>query len=307
MTPEAALENIHAVEQQVASAVLGQHRAIRVMLSAVIAGGHVLVEDRPGVGKTTMVKALAGSLGLEMRRVQGTSDLLPSDITGTHVYEPSSDRWVFHPGPITAPVVLVDELNRATPRAQSALLEAMAERQVSVNGETIQLPDPHVVLATQNPPGELGTYRLGTAQVDRFAVVVSLGAADRSVEEELLSRTSEAVPSISTVGDGDVLRIVREHVAELGAGELIVSYVLDVVHAVRKLAPEEWLSTRVPLDLLATARGHAFLSGRDYVAPDDVQRVSSSIFRHRLGEAVDIATLADTISAVDVPTSSVNG
>jgi len=307
MATERLSDLVGEIEATINSVVIGQPKAVRLLLAAVISGGHVLIEDRPGVGKTTLVKALAGCLALDMQRIQGTSDLLPSDLTGVHVFDPNTTDWTFRPGPLLAPVVMVDELNRATPKAQSALLEAMAEGQVTVGGETIALPAPHIVMATQNPLGELGTYPLVGAQLDRFSLVVSLGRASREAEHTLLDRGRASASPIRPLMSGDDLVALRELVHETLAAAQVISFLLDVVDAVRGLDDSIWLSSRVPLDLLATARGLAFIEGRSYVAPDDVRSVARSVVRHRLPPGLDRGLVDAAIDAVAVPVKDDRG
>lgn len=304
MGNEALSNTVREIEAAVNSVVFGQADTVRLLMAAVISGGHVLIEDRPGVGKTTLVKALAGCVGADMQRIQGTSDLLPSDLTGVHVFDPNTTDWTFQPGPLLAPVVMVDELNRATPKAQSALLEAMAEGQVTVGGETIVLPESHIVLATQNPLGELGTYPLVGAQLDRFAVVISLGMASREAEQAMLGRYREPASLVRPLISGDELVELRSLVHDVIAGAPVVSFLLDLVDAVRNLDEAIWLSSRVPLDMLATAKGLAFVEGKNYVAPDDIRSVARSVVRHRLPPGLDHGLVDVAIDAVAVP---VNG
>ena len=294
-----AIDLLERARIELGRTILGHPAEIDLVLAAAATGNHVLLEDRPGVGKTTLARTLARVFGLEMRRIQGTTDLLPTDVTGVHVYQPSSESWAFRPGPVLSQLVLLDELNRATPKAQSALLEAMEEGQVTVDGETFRMPDPHVVIATQNPTGETGTHRLVAAQLDRFAVCVHLGLPGRDVERRLLD--GEHRVGSERVGDPSDLSAVRSVAASLTVDPSVKDYVLDVVDAVRALPDDPWLSARVPLVLLDVARGLALLDGRDYIAPDDVRLAAAPVVRHRMPVRTDDALLAKAIESVDVP------
>jgi MoxR-like ATPase len=269
----------------VEAVVLGHHDAARLAVAALLTGGHVLVEDVPGVGKTMFAKALARALGGTSGRVQGTADLLPSDVTGVSAYDPGTGAWQFHPGPLFHHVVLFDEINRATPRAQSALLEALAEHQVTVDGTTHPLPSPQLVVATQNPLGDGGTFPLPDGARDRFAVIVRFGPLARDAEREVvLGRGGQvALDALEpVVGPGDVARAVAA-VATTYTVEGLVDYVLDVVAATRS-APEVVLgaSPRAAQVLLGVARALAVLAGRDHVDPDDVQQAARATLPHRL-------------------------
>jgi len=299
-----------ALAQAVGRVLLGKAHEVELVVAAVLARGHVLLEDAPGVGKTLLAKALARSMGAAAGRVQGTPDLLPSDVTGVSVYEPDRGRWTFHPGPLFHHVLLVDEINRATPRAQSALLEAMQEAQATVDGVTHPLPDPFVVIATQNPEGDAGTFPLVAGQADRFAVVVSLGLPSRDAERALLlgeggtDHLFEVHPVLEVAG----LRAAQAATARLHADPAVVEYVLDLVAATRvhpELAPGA--SPRAAQALLAVARGYAAVRGRGWVAPDDVKAVLAPVLAHRLGGPGRRATaetarlLGDVAASVPAP------
>lgn len=299
---------VSVLVNQVASVVLGDPTPIRLAVAAFLAGGHVLFEDIPGVGKTLLAKALARSIGGTFGRVQGTADLLPSDLTGVSVYEEDTRTWTFHPGPLFHNVVLFDELNRATPRTQSALLEAMAERQITVDGVTHPLPDPFFVVATQNPTGDLGTFPLVTGQRDRFMLSLSLGLPGREVERTLLAGHGgePALDSIGAVGRVEDWIALRHQVDAVFAAEPVNDYALDLVDTVRARAGRDQpLSTRAAL--LRVAKAYAVVCGRDYLTPDDVQVVAVAALAHRVVDATngDLYTarnwVHDFLRSVPVP------
>jgi MoxR-like ATPase len=284
-----------ALTSNVARVVLGKHDRIRLVVAGLLAGGHVLIEDAPGVGKTVLAKAVARSVGGSMGRIQGTADLLPTDITGVTTYDQGTQEWRFRPGPLFHNIVLVDEINRATPRAQSALLEAMAEGHTTVDGVDHALPTPFFVLATQNPYGDVGTFPLVEGQLDRFAVAVSLGLPDRSAEHALLAGDG-GTPELERLTPVIESAELRSTVAVVNAGvhtsEAVLAYVLDIAAAVRTRAGSgRGMSPRATLTLLRVAKAHAVIEGRDFVAPDDVKSVA-------------VATLAHRLSAVTGPDSS---
>ena len=275
---------------QLAGVVLGNPTALRIAVAAFLAGGHVLFEDSPGVGKTVLAKAMALSIGGTSGRVQGTPDLLPSDLTGVSIYHEDTREWAFTPGPLFHHVVVVDELNRATPRSQSALLEAMAERTVSVDGTTHSLPDPFLVIATQNPHGDVGTFPLVAGQRDRLAVSLSLGLPGREVERRLVTGSggdrelSHLVP-VAPLPTWIALRSALE--TEVVLHDVVVDYALDLIDVVRSRAGgDSPVSTRAAMVLLAVARGHAAVEGRSYVAPDDVQAIAVAVLAHRVIDVV---------------------
>jgi MoxR-like ATPase len=254
-------------------------------VACLLAGGHLLIEDVPGVGKTTLAHALSRSFGLQFSRVQFTADLMPSDLTGVSIYERQKESFVFHPGPIFAQVLLADEINRASPRTQSALLEAMEEKQVTVEGETRPLPVPFFVIATQNPHDQLGTYALPESQLDRFHMRISLGYPDRAAERELLGGGDrrDMVDKLATVLMPHDLLDLQQQVQQVHASEPLLNYLQDLIAATRS---GRWflqgLSPRAGIALVRAARAQAFLSGRDYVAPDDIVAVLPQTVAHRL-------------------------
>jgi MoxR-like ATPase len=275
---------------RIAGVVLGDPTPVRHAVAAFLAGGHVLLEDGPGVGKTLLAKALAAGVGGSFARIQGTPDVLPTDLTGLSTWDERERRWVFHAGPLFHHVVLVDELNRATPRTQSALLEAMAERQVTVDGASRALPEPFLVVATQNPEGDLGTFPLVAGQRDRFAVSLSLGLPGRAAELRVLAGHGgdRAVTGVLPLAPPAAWTAVRQAVAAVPVHETVTAHVLDLVDAVRaRSGTAQPVSTRAALALLAVARGAAVLAARDHVAPDDVRAVAVPVLAHRVLDAGD--------------------
>jgi MoxR-like ATPase len=255
---------------------------LQVVLCTLLAGGHLLLEDRPGVGKTQLARTLAASIGGRFARIQGTVDLLPTDVLGTTIWRASTETFEFHPGPIFANIVLVDELNRTTPKTQSGLLEAMAERQVTVEGTTHPLPQPFAVIATQNPTaGFDGTYALPPAQLDRFMTRLSLGYPSAGAEADLLS--SPPAPALSSVAELDEAAEAIAAVAAVDASRPLVEYIVAILDATRRHPlSESGASPRGGLMLLAAARAHAALQGRDFVVPDDVQALAGPVLAHRI-------------------------
>jgi MoxR-like ATPase len=272
-------------QQQVNAVVLGKTPRVRLAFACFLAGGHLLIEDLPGVGKTTLAHALAATLDLSFQRIQFTSDLLPSDIIGVSVYERERGEFKFHPGPLFAQLVLADEINRATPKTQSALLEAMAERQVTVDGESRALPAPFFVVATQNPLDLAGTYPLPDSQLDRFMLRISLDYPDRAAERALLTASDrrELISHLQPCLDLDQIQQLRAAVAGVLASPALIDYVQALLAASR-IDPEirVGLSPRAGLALLNAARGCALLDGRGYCLPEDVQSVFVAAAAHRI-------------------------
>ncbi len=274
------------VAEEVGKVVVGQQEALRVVLSALGLGGHVLLEGVPGVAKTLLANATARALGVEFRRLQFTPDMLPSDVTGTMALRAGELR--FRPGPVFANVVLADEINRTPPKTQAALLEAMQERQVTVDGEPHRLPDPFLVLATQNPVEYEGTYPLPEAQRDRFLVRVDLGYPDEQAERAMLAMarnglTPAALEEIRPVATAEDLQAARRQVDATAAGDDVIGYVVAIVRRTREL-PSVSLgaSPRAAVHLLGAAKAAARLAGREYVTPDDVARMAVPVLHHRL-------------------------
>jgi MoxR-like ATPase len=273
------------LRSNVAAVFLGKPEAVNLALVALLADGHLLIEDVPGIGKTLLAKALARSLGCSFHRIQFTPDLLPGDLLGTSVYNQSSSSFVFQPGPLFAQVVLADEINRATPRTQSALLEAMSDRQVSMDGKTYPLGPPFFVLATQNPYEFEGTYPLPESQLDRFLIRLKLGYPDRAAERLILSghREGEPVERLTPVLTGEEVVALQQAVREVRFDEALADYLLDVVEATRTHAEIQLgASTRAALALYRAAQARALLAGRDYVVPDDVKRLAAAVLAHRV-------------------------
>lgn len=271
--------------------LLGKELEIRQALCCMLAGGHLLLEDLPGMGKTTLAHALATTLGMSFGRVQFTSDLLPSDILGVSIFNSESAQFVFQPGPIFNQVLLADEINRATPRTQSALLEAMAESQVSIDGETRLLPSPFFVIATQNPIYQSGTYALPESQLDRFLMRLSLGYPNAQAERQLLLRGEQrGNVSLPASMSADELTAIRAAVAEVTLSDSLLAYIQRLTAFTRN-APEfaMGLSPRGALALVAAARTWAMMAGRHYVVPDDVQAVIEPVVAHRLVPSADYA------------------
>ncbi|WP_040260793.1 AAA family ATPase [Pseudomonas massiliensis] len=272
--------------------LLGKQVQVRLALACLLADGHLLIEDLPGMGKTTLSHTLAKVLGLEFQRIQFTSDLLPGDILGTSVFDKDSGRFVFHPGPIFAELVLADEINRATPKSQSALLEAMEEGQVTIEGATRPLPQPFFVIATQNPTTQGGTFPLPESQLDRFLMRLSLGYPAHAAERALLMGEArrDLLPRLAPVLDHGQLAAAQARAKGVKVSEAVVDYVLRLVEATRT-QPQfgSALSPRGSLALLAAARAWALLDARDYVIPEDIQAVLPAVASHRLRERAETA------------------
>src|SRR5688572_6505192 len=280
-----AQQRLRALLDQLNTVIVGKPAQVQDSVACLLAGGHLLIEDVPGVGKTTLAHALARSFGLHFSRVQFTADLMPSDLSGVSIYERGKEAFVFHPGPIFAQVLLADEINRASPKTQSALLEAMEEKQVTVEGETRPLPSPFFVIATQNPHDQLGTFALPESQLDRFLMRISLGYPDRAAERELLAGADRremlaGLPALLTAGE---LTALQQRVLQVHAAEPLLNYVQDLIAATRS---GRWflqgLSPRAGIAVLRAAKAQALLANRDYVAPDDVQAVLPQTIAHRL-------------------------
>jgi MoxR-like ATPase len=302
-------DKLSAIINQLNTVIVGKFDQTQDCVACLLAGGHLLIEDVPGVGKTTLAQALARTFGLQFSRVQFTTDLMPSDLSGVAVYERGQDRFVFHPGPLFAQVLLADEINRASPKTQSALLEAMEEKQVSIEGETRPLPSPFFVIATQNPLDQLGTYALPESQLDRFLMRISLGYPDRAAERQLLLGQDrrailDTLPSLLNAGE---LTWLQAQVQQVHTSEALLDYVQDLVTATRS---GRWfvqgLSPRAGMAVLRAAKARALINGRTFVAPDDVRGILAQTIAHRLIPAEDAghgasAQVAAMLDALPLP------
>jgi len=279
------LEKFRATATQIGQVIVGKTLQIRQSLTCLLAGGHLLIEDAPGVGKTTMAHAIAISMGLPFRRIQFTSDLLPSDVIGVSVYERNGGQFVFHPGPIFTEVLLADEINRASPKTQSALLEAMEESQVSVDGLSRPLPNPFFVIATQNPLHQIGTFPLPESQLDRFLMCISLGYPDRAAERSLLAGESrrDMLKSLDATARPADLLAAQAEARKVYVSAALLDYVQALIAHTRASGKyAEGLSPRGGLALLAAARAWAWLDGREHVIPEDLQNILPCVAGHRL-------------------------
>ena len=293
---EARVRDVHpiisSIREGVAEVVVGQQLMIDRLIAGLLTGGHVLLEGVPGLAKTLAVRSLASAMSMAFRRIQFTPDLLPADVVGTEIYNPREGTFSTRKGPVFTNILLADEINRAPAKVQSALLEAMAERQVTLGDETHTLPRPFLVLATQNPLEQEGTYPLPEAQADRFMVKVRVGYPTRAEEREILSRSARPMPSISARATTEDVVRCQEAMALLRLEPVVADYIVDVVHATRDPAaaglPELaalldfGASPRATLSLAAMARANAFLAGRGFITPDDVKAVGVDVMRHRL-------------------------
>ena len=309
-------ETLTRIRDNVELAIVGKQAEVELALIALACGGHLLVEDVPGVGKTTLAKALARSIGCAFKRLQFTPDLLPSDVTGVNVYNQKLGDFEFRPGPIVAQVVLADEINRATPKTQASLLEAMEERQITVDGLTHLLPEPFLVLATQNPIEYEGTFPLPESQLDRFMLRLRLGYPDRQAELEILEqqRVSQPLEALQAVSDPEELKAVQRAVREVLVKDDVRRYIADVGRSSRD-HPDLMLgaSPRATLALFRGCQAQALLEGRDFVVPDDVKRLAEPVLAHRLivrpaarvRDVTQEAVVADLLANLPVPGSRV--
>ncbi len=307
-SPTEAKQMLDRVLDTGSEIILGKRRELRLAIACLLAGGHLLIEDLPGVGKTTLAHLLARLLGLKFQRIQFTSDLLPADIVGVSIFDRDNGVFRFHQGPIFTQVLLTDEVNRATPRAQSALLEAMEERQVTVEGETHLLPDPFFVIATQNPSDQIGTFPLPESQLDRFLMRISIGYPSRGAELELLNGENRRVllgriePELGI----DDLRRLQRQVNGIHVAPPLMEYIQDLL-AFSRQAPSfgTGLSPRAGLALVHAAKAWALMDGRGHVLPEDVQEIIPAVVAHRLGvqdaQSEELARAEQLIEAVPIP------
>ena len=303
------LECLRNAVLKVNQIVMGKEHQVKLAFSCLLAGGHLLIEDLPGVGKTTLARTLAAVIGGRYQRIQFTSDLLPADILGVSIYRRDNEKFEFHPGPVFSELLLADEINRATPKSQSALLEAMAEGQVTIEGKTHDLPKLFFVIATQNPLDLVGTFPLPDSQLDRFLLSISLGFPEPEVERELLVAQDRAVvlrDTLAIISPEDVLQL-NEDCKKVHVSDALLDYVQALLKETRN---SRWfdtgLSPRAGIALLQCARAFAFLEGRDFVIPEDVKAIFLSLARHRMRvphgmETTVIEQISDLLSQVAIP------
>ena len=301
MLTDVTLPSLHKAQEQVNALLLGKAQEVRLAFVALLSGGHLLIEDLPGLGKTTLAHAMASTLGLQFQRVQFTSDLLPADVLGISVYEAHSRSFQFHPGPVFCNLLLADEINRAPPRTQSALLEAMAEQQVTLDGVTHRLPDPFFVIATQNPVDMSGTFPLPDSQLDRFLLRLTLGYPNADAERALLAGEDrrDLIARVAPCLSEQDIRMLRDAVTQVHASDALVDYVQALLTRSRQHpGVRVGLSPRAGIALLRAAKAHALLLGRRHVIPEDVQALFIAVAGHRLvaeAEASSGPTLARAI------------
>ncbi len=268
--------------KKASAVILDKEEQIKQVLCCLLANGHILIEDMPGMGKTTLVKTFASLLGLNETRIQFTNDLLPADLLGSSIYDPKEKEFNFHAGPLFSQLILADELNRATPKTQSACLQAMEERQVSVDGVTRSLPSPFFVIATQNPRQTIGTYPLPESQLDRFLMKIHLGFPGRDAEKKLLlgEDRSELIKNLEAVLNSEYLEAIQKEIELVHTSDPIIEYIQDLLVQSRSVAAG--LSPRAALQWLKAAKAWAYIEGRNYVIPEDIQSVGVAVMNHRL-------------------------
>ena len=289
MVEQHILEKLQEFQRQAKDIILDKEQEIQLVLACILADGHLLLEDIPGVGKTTLVKTVARLLGLQFSRIQFTNDMLPADILGSSIYSRDKNRFEFHRGPIFAQLVLADELNRATPKTQSACLQAMEERQVSIDGNTYTLPRPFFLVATQNPRQQIGTFPIPESQLDRFLVRLQLGFPSREAERRLLEGESRLLllERLTPVMSPDDLPPLQEAVRQVHTSPALLNYLQDLVEQSRHRDRSQGLSPRGAQGLLSMAKAWAFLQKREMVLPEDVQTVAVPVMAHRLNPVDD--------------------
>ncbi|OPA78359.1 magnesium chelatase [Paenibacillus selenitireducens] len=279
------MQTISAIRTQLEACILGKSAEIKLLLTAVLAGGHVLVEDVPGTGKTQLIKALARTINGQFRRIQCHPDLLPSDITGVSIFHPGEEQFVFRSGPVFTNILLVDEINRATTKTQSALLEAMEERYVTVDGESYALPHPFMMFATQNPIEFDGTYMLPEAQLDRFMLRISLGYPDAATEASLLfsHQYGQPIDTVQAVTEMETLAQIQAEVRHIHLDQAVGDYLVNIVRKTRDHALTVLgASPRASVSFMQAAKAYAFVQGRDYVIPDDLKELAPHVLAHRI-------------------------
>lgn len=309
MSPAQARIAIDSLIRAASAVILGKEAALRLAITCLLARGHVLIEDLPGVGKTTLAHTLAQLLGLHYQRIQFTSDLLPADIIGNTLFDRNEQQFRFHPGPLFAQLILADEINRATPKAQSALLEAMEERQVTVDGETRPLPEPFFVIATQNPQYQIGTFPLPESQLDRFLMRITLGYPDERHERALLRGQDrrQMLATLQPVLNLESIRALQGHAQALPVADALLDYVQALLKYSRQQAHyRHGLSPRAGLGLIRAAQAWALVVGREMVLPEDIQAVLVAVAGHRLRAATDLEASPEALAqrlleAVPVP------
>ena len=281
-----AAKSIDAFHREASKVILDKNREITLALCCILARGHLLIEDIPGVGKTTLILTLAKLLNLQVNRIQFTNDLLPGDILGSSIFDPEAKKFKFHAGPIFSQLVLADELNRATPKTQSACLQAMEERRVSVDGITHHLPEPFIFVATQNPKHQIGTFPLPESQLDRFLMKIEIGYPNRAAERLLLLEESrhELIDQLESVFQPGAVLELQKEVRKIHASEAIISYVQDLVALTRE-GTSTGLSPRAAIGFLTAAKAWAFVRGSDFLLPEDIQAVAVPVMAHRLQTA----------------------
>ena len=280
-----ANKDISLILDTVNDIIIGKQQPIKLALACLLARGHLLIEDMPGVGKTTLAHTLAATMGLSFQRIQFTSDMLPADIIGISIYDRESSKFHFHHGPIFTQFILADEVNRASPRTQSALLEAMEEHQVTVENDTLNLPEPFFVIATQNPSHQIGTFPLPESQLDRFLMRIELGYPDANAERQLLKGIDrrQLLKQLQAVITANVLLTLQQQASELIVSDALIDYLQKILQHTRESGHyHHGLSPRAGLGLLNAAKAWAFIEGRDHVLPEDIQAVLPSVVNHRL-------------------------
>src|ERR1043166_2662323 len=301
-------DHVEAFTKQICEVIVGKNQAVKLAVACLLARGHLLIEDIPGVGKTTLSQALARSVGLRFQRIQFTSDLLPADILGNSIFDRNEQRFAFHPGPLFSQLVLIDEVNRATAKTQSALLEAMEERRVTADGTTHELPQPFFVIATQNPQHQIGTFPLPESQLDRFLMRIELGVPDRASERAMLLGMDrrEMLKELKPVFDAKRLMEIQQSARKVHTSAALLDYLQDLLDASRQ-RHRTGLSPRAGLAMLHASQAWALMNGRDMVLPEDIQAVGPAVMAHRLGHEIEQPgqsgrTLADALlGSVPVP------